>query len=291
MTQRQNIGTLYGRATHDTRLSASVWVPIMAAAFLAQSGMPARADVTYSATGTPAGLSATATAVFSISGGNLNISLSASGGGAGNYGPGSGLSGLFFDISSAPTLTPNSASVASGSSIVNASSCSPGPCSGVTNLDGEWGYQYSAGGFAGGPSAAYGIASSGYLNTGLAGDIGNFNGGSAGTNLDGPASLDGPNFEILPTGVSFSGGLSSTPIVENAVDFSLSGLPGNFVFADISNVSFQYGTSFSETNLTGTPTGTSGGSQGATVPEPASVALLAVGLLGLALVRARPRRQ
>lgn len=291
MGHRSLYKTFHAAATRAGRFRPGVWLPIMAATFLAQSGMPARADVTYSATGTPAGLSATATAVFSISGGSLNISVSASGGGVGNYGPGSGLSGLFFDISGAPTLTPSSASVASGSSIVNASSCSPGPCSGVTNLDGEWGYQYSAGGFSGGPTAAYGIASSGYLSTGLTGDIGNFNGGLAGTNLDNPASLDGANFEILPTGVSLNGGLSSTPVVENAVDFSLSGLPSSFVLADISNVSFQYGTGFSETNLAGTTTGTSGGSQGATVPEPASVAILAVGLLGLVLMRARPRRQ
>ena len=281
-------------ASRTRRYRLGVWVPIVAAAFLAQSGMPARADVTYSATGTPAGLTATATAVFSISGGNLDISLSASGGGAGSYGPGSGLSGLFFDISGAPTLTPESASVASGSTIVNASSCNPGPCAGATNLDGEWGYQYSSGGFSGGPKAAYGIASSGYLTTPLVGNIGNFNGGAAGTNLDNPVSLDGANFEILPNGVSLSGGnggLSSTPIVETAVDFTLSGLQNGFTLSDLSNVSFQYGTKFTETNLPGVIGSSSGGNQGGTVPEPASVALLAVGLLGLALVRARPRRQ
>lgn len=268
---------------------SGLWAPAAMLAALMQFAVPAYAGATatYTASGLPAGLPATATAVFSVSGSDLLITLSASGGGTSSYGPGSGLSGLFFDIAGAPSLTPVSATVATGSTIVN--TCSVVSCTGVTNVGGEWGYQYSSGGFTSGPNAAYGIASSGYLSTGLTKDIGNFNNGSAGTNLDGPASLDGPNFELLPSGVTLSGGsggLSSTPVIESAVNFKLSGLGTTFSLADISNVSFQYGTSFSETNLAG-GTGTTVTTDQSAVPEPASWTILVAAVLGLVTIRRR----
>src|SRR5215469_13461468 len=112
-------------------------------------GTAQAASISYTASGTPAGLAASAKATFSWAGSSLTIDLSASGGGAGNYGPGSALTGLFFDLGTNNlSLTPASATITAGSSIVNAASCNPGPCAGVTNVAGEWGYQNSAGGFA-----------------------------------------------------------------------------------------------------------------------------------------------
>jgi hypothetical protein len=154
---------------------------------------------------------------------------------------------------------------------------------GVHNVAGEWGYAgpgAAGSSFPGGPAVTYGIGSSGYLTTGLAMDIGNFNNGAARTNLDDPASLDGINFGIISATVGpLNGGLSSTPLVQDLMTFTLTGNGNDLVGLDpsqlIKSVSFQYGTSFDETgsNVPGIPL--------PTVPEPQSLLLVALGLLAL----------
>ena len=185
------------------------------------------------------------------------------------------LTGLFFDLNGSPTLTTVSATVAGGSSVIQAGTCVPGPCVGATDMSGEWGYSGSQDfSFTGGPSAGYGIASPGYLTTGLSENIGNFNNGGAGPNLDDPTSLDGINFGIVSSAGTYNpnGGLASDPLVQDSIVFVLSGASG-LTMADVSNVSFQYGTSFGEPIVT--------------VPVPTAVWLFGSGLLGLVGVARR----
>jgi hypothetical protein len=243
----------------------------------------AATPITFNGSGTVAGNSVSATATFSIVGDTLTITLQNTSVANSLESPGSTLSGLFFDIGSLSlALTPTSATA---SAIFHPAACNPGPCTAVHDVAGEWGYAgpgAAGSSFAGGPSVTYGIGSSGYLTTGLAGDIGNFNGGAAGTNLDDPASLDGINFGIISATVGpLNGGLSSTPLVQDLMTLTLTGNGNDLVGLDpsalINTVSFQYGTSFDETgsNIPGIPLRSS-------APEPQSFLLLALGLVMLA---------
>jgi hypothetical protein len=158
-------------------------------------------------------------------------------------------------------------------------------CATETNVSGEFGYAATSG-----PGGANnGIASSGYLTTLLPGNIGNFNGGLAGINLDGPASLDGINFGIISAAADYApnGGLEAVPAIRDTVVFHLSGASG-LLLTDLTKVSFQYGTELTELNISGTPGG-GGGGTGDPVPEPGLPALVAIGFLGMAVMRGRRR--
>jgi hypothetical protein len=169
------------------------------------------------------------------------------------------LTAVFFTIEDISPLTAVSAVLGPGSNVLFGTT-DPG---GV--VGGEWAY---AGGLSGAPGGAtQGISSSGL---GLFGS-GNFEG----SDLQGPPSgaVDGLQYGITSAGDNPATG--NTPVtgtnalIKNAVVFTLSGLPADFEYSKISNVSFQYGTSLSEPNVP--------------VPEPATMVLLGSGLIGLAV--------
>jgi hypothetical protein len=250
------------------------------AAAMALSPFAIGSPITFTGSGTAAGNSVSAKATFSITGDVLTITLQNTSGTNSLEAPGNTLSGLFFDIGNLTlSVTPSSATA---KTVFDSAACSPpSACAGGNvNADGEYGYAgpgAAGSSVPGGPGTTYAIASSGYLTTGLTMDIGNFNGGAAGTDLDGNASLDGIGFGIVSNNVgSLNGGLSGVPLVQDTMTFALTGVSNDLVGLDpstlINTVSFQYGTAITESNVRGVP-------QGGTAPEPKSILLV-----GLALV-------
>lgn len=170
------------------------------------------------------------------------------------------LTGVFFEVSGAPiTLTRVSALLGPGSVVTNGTT----PGDGV--VGGEWAYRYKDTGFPGGYH--YGISSSGLGDFGT-GDL------FPGPDLEPPASPDGLQFGIASAGdnpATHNGG-ANTPLIQNEVRFTLSGLPANFDLGRITGVRFVYGTAYGEGQFD--------------VPTPG-----ALGLLGLAGVVASRRRR
>lgn len=213
--------------------------------------------ITFSGSGTNSftGQAISASATFDVVGTFLQVTLTNTG--ADVMAPSDVLTALFFNITGNPLLSRSSATLAPGSSVLFGGS-DPG---GV--VGGEWAYTNSAS--VG--EASQGISSSGF---GIP-----YAGKFPGSNLQGPWSPDGVQYGITSGSDNSATGNAAVTggnaLIQNSVVFLLSNLQPNFSLNQISNVSFQYGTSLGEPNLPSNP-----------VPEPATLLLLGSGLIGLA---------
>ena len=184
------------------------------------------------------------------------------------------LTAVFFTLAGDPTLTPVSAILGTGSTVLFSTPClvggTPSPCLGP-GVGGEWAYKNN---LAGAPLGAdEGISSSGL---GLFGPKDLF---PPAVNLQGTLSPGGLQYGITSAGDDPSTGNSAVTggnaLIKNSVVFTLSGLSDYTLGAEsIKDVSFQYGTSLSNP-----------------VPEPGTLVLLASGLIGVAAFGRRLRKR
>ena len=198
---------------------------------------------------------------FAVSGTNLVVTLT-------NYGPAVDvpsniLTGVFFNMPGNVDLGEVSALLSGGSTVLNSATQ---PAGGV--VGGEWAYKNNLGGNSSVqaffPGTNEGISSSGL------GVFGNAT--FPGVNLAGPNAVDGMQYGII-SGIAgnANAAITSNPLVQNAVQFTLSGVSASFNVLNITHVGFQYGTALGEHK----------------VPEPGTLLLLGSGLMGIALYRRR----
>lgn len=246
-----------------------------AAALLVGSATSHAAPITF--TGSSGALSASV--IFDVVGGNLQVTLTNTAANPATMVPADVLTAVFFDVTGNPTLSRISAVLGTGAVTRNGAGI---PGSGTDPggvVGGEWAYTGGGGTLGSGVTQTQGISSSGL---GIVGPPDRF----PGSDLEPPASPDGIQYGIIGSGAyNPNPGLSANTVIQSSVVFTLGNIPGGFdPSTAISNIRFQYGTATSEPSFPG-----GGGPPPGVIPVPPSVALMALGGLGLALAGLRRR--
>jgi hypothetical protein len=231
--------------------------------------------ITFHGAGTNAesGQGLDATVTFDVSGTSLIVTL-ANTSTADVLRPTDVLTAVFFNVTgSNPTLTPTSAVLASGSTVLFAPAQ---PAGGV--VGGEWAYAADLSG----PEGTTRGGSS--VGLGLFGPGDRF----PGSNLQGPDSPDGLQYGLTSAGDDPTTGnapvTGGNHLIQSSVVLTLAGLPSGFdPSTSISNVWFQYGTGLDEPRIPAD-------SPVPEAPEPASFLLFGSGLAGLGWMQRRRRR-
>jgi hypothetical protein len=148
------------------------------------------------------------------------------------------LTGVFFNLSGGSDLSPVSAIIAPGSTVLFGTT-DPG---GV--VGGEWGYKNKAA-----PGFSSGISTSHHNGFGPHTTF-------PGSNLVGSINTGGVEYGITSSGDNPATGTSTVtgadPLIRNSVVFRLGGLPSGFDLSQINAVQFQFGTSSSTPSLNAT---------------------------------------
>lgn len=257
-TGRNRMPRMLGRAVWLVGALAAVGVPVSAEA----------TPITFTASGMsaqPTAISASAT--FQVSGSDLVIILSNTSTGNPGYHNPDLLEGLFFSSSTNLLLSPVSATLTPGSSLVD------GSIPAGETLGDQWQFRHSGAGFSNGT-----ISTSDAYAIGAAGFTGIFSSGNFGSNSQ---NVGGLGYGIVGTdwnaATASHGTLNLGPFEDNSVTFTLSGLPAGFdPYTAISSVTFAYGTA-PDSLLNGDCLRCD-----VRVPEPATIAMFALGVLGLA---------
>jgi len=188
------------------------------------------------------------------------------------------LTAMFFDIT--PTLqqgpTPSSATVAPSNTITGSMYFGND-----TIVSGQWAYRGDLGGKSSkGAPEPYGVSSTSFSKIFSAQDL------FSPLYLNGTKPLSGVQFgltDLVALSPNAASDLKKTDFIQNTIELVIDGLPSNFTLADIGDVSYEFGTSFSKgINIPGVLVGQ--------IPEPSTIMLVAAGLLGaIALTRSRAR--
>jgi hypothetical protein len=236
---------------------------VVAAFAVVTIGATARGQtVTATGPGDEPGEALSAIATFTVS--NLELIVTVSN--TGTFDPINAndiLTGVFFDLPGDLKLTPESVELASGSSVIDHRL----PVGFTGDVGSQWAYRND---LVGAPDGTDEGISSTSLKWFSAKDL------FPGEKIKGFGSLGGISFGITTLadlGGHNRGDLKNQALTQNSVVFTFSGLPEDFSISDISNVTFQYGTTFKAPELMGDAIANN-------VAEPPTIALVILSLLG-----------